>query len=319
MQAAQHLKKTPCSFRTKRTRYVFTPHSVTHARPIVGGVLAAPFWYHSSTSERASQPDCQPEWFWILSNDPFDSNCRIDLSKGRQPTPISRKRIILIPITEEMPTMTLFPSLQQLFLLLIYVQILSQNEVFAFLETFIITTRSTSLHPSSDTPNHNRLHKLASSVKDVEFQSSSQFGRGNDHLSAFLEPDDVVVYQTGSWLVDGVPVVGHEEKDDDNSLPKVAFAKIDTLQVVWTHNCEHGVVRGLQVELVNNKQQIRVVRPLEPVEFGPEQLIARIPIESWNENEEEEKEEGTEGIVSNKVPSLQSIVWEEHLMCVDDE
>jgi hypothetical protein len=119
----------------------------------------------------------------------------------------------------------------------------------------------------------------------IDFQSDdSQFGRGERHLSAILEEGDVVVYQTGSWQVDGVEV-------GDGSPPVFELARIETIQLVWTHNCEHGVLRGVQVErlqllLEEEEDNVHVgfqeSEPLHPVEFGPEQLVARIPV-TWDD------------------------------------
>ena len=102
----------------------------------------------------------------------------------------------------------------------------------------------------------------------IEFQA--QCGRGEDHLSAFLEEGDVVVYQTGTWFVDGVEV-------GDGSEPKFHYCQMETLQLVWTHNCEHGVIRGYQLDCLDSET---LELSDEVVEFGPEQLIARIPV-SW--------------------------------------
>jgi hypothetical protein len=115
----------------------------------------------------------------------------------------------------------------------------------------------------------------------IDFQSdSSQFGRGEMHLSAILNEGDVVVYQKGTWMVDGV-VVG-----DDTQPPSFQYCQIETIQLVWTHNCEHGVLRGLALETEvvegsNKEEVLAIVEPLESVEFGPEQLVARLPVE-WN-------------------------------------
>ncbi|CAJ1965911.1 unnamed protein product [Cylindrotheca closterium] len=140
--------------------------------------------------------------------------------------------------------------------------------------------------------------KLYSSPDDsskIELQSDdTKFGRGDFHLSALIEEGDVVVYQTGSWLVDGV-VVG-----EDDAVPSFALAKIDNVQVVWTHNCEHGVLRGIEV-VIDQKDNTRVLlkEPLEDVEFGPEQLLARLPV-TWD------KEESSIGIAN--VP-LEAELW----------
>jgi hypothetical protein len=116
----------------------------------------------------------------------------------------------------------------------------------------------------------------SSSSPLIDYQSDSpRYGRGDFHLSAYIDEGDVVVYQTGSWLVDGVSV-GHAE-------PELQFARIDNVQLVWTHNCEIGVIRAWELEyqeeegLFYNREQA--------VEFGPEQLLARIPVE-WTSNDE---------------------------------
>ena len=102
----------------------------------------------------------------------------------------------------------------------------------------------------------------------------SDCGRGEHHLSSIISEGNLVVYQGGTWLVDSVQV-------GDGSDPHFSYAVIDTIQVVWTHNCEHGVLRGLQIELCGDRRA-KLVEPLFEVQFGPEQLIAKIPVE-WNE------------------------------------
>lgn len=67
----------------------------------------------------------------------------------------------------------------------------------------------------------------------------------------------------------------------DGSDPYFGYTVIDSIQVVWTHNCEHGVLRGVQIEL-DGDQHAKLVEPVLEVQFGPEQLIAKIPVE-WNE------------------------------------
>lgn len=108
----------------------------------------------------------------------------------------------------------------------------------------------------------------------VDFQKD--YGRGQNHLSAFLEEGDVVVYQTGTWWVDGVQV-------GDGDVSSFEWAKIDTLQVVWSHNCEHGVLRGIALKTKQDfglQRQLLVseAEPMDIVEFGPEQLVARVPV-----------------------------------------
>lgn len=113
----------------------------------------------------------------------------------------------------------------------------------------------------------------------ADFQSdSSQYGRGERHLSADVSEGDVVAYQTGTWFVDSVPV-------GDGSPAELKFCNIETIQVVWTHNCEHGVLRGQELVIIVDDLLSSTAPPValrstgEMVEFGPEQLVARIPVE----------------------------------------
>jgi hypothetical protein len=131
-----------------------------------------------------------------------------------------------------------------------------------------------------------RRHLAASG--EIDFQADSDlYGRGERHLSAVLREGDVVAYQTGTWHVDGVAV------GDGASPPTYEYAVVETLQVVWTHNCEHGVIRGLKLTPEQQKggssssggdKIVRLATTPEEhvVEFGPEQLIARIPVQ-WSD------------------------------------
>ena len=97
---------------------------------------------------------------------------------------------------------------------------------------------------------------------------AAEGGRGLDHLSAALEEGDLVLYQTGSWTVDGVSV-------GDGDEPALAYAVVDTLQLVFTHNCEHGWIYGSALECDADG----ALRPPDGdtfVQFGPEQLLARL-------------------------------------------
>ena len=129
-------------------------------------------------------------------------------------------------------------------------------------------------------------------ARHIDLQSdTTKYGRGEAHLSFDLEPGDVVVYQRGTWYVDGVAV----GPGDD---PYWSYALVDGLQVVWTHNCEHGVVRGWHLDLDrdgggggdesddNSGGMVHVLRRSEAeeeVEFGPEQIIGRIRGIQWDE------------------------------------
>lgn len=93
-------------------------------------------------------------------------------------------------------------------------------------------------------------------------------GRGHDHLSASLEDGDVVCFQTGSWFVDGVAV--------GDGVASLAFATVTLMQLVFTHNCEHGWIYGAGAVLKDG-----VLRPSDDdddawLQFGPEQLVARL-------------------------------------------
>mmetsp|Transcript_30376 Transcript_30376/g.88809 ORF Transcript_30376/g.88809 Transcript_30376/m.88809 type:complete len:247 (+) Transcript_30376:88-828(+) len=152
--------------------------------------------------------------------------------------------------------------------------------------------------PRKSHPNY-PTHLGASSVpsesdisRHVDLQSdTSRYGRGEAHLTFELQPGDVVVYQMGTWHVDGVAV----GPGDD---PYWSYALVDGLQVVWTHNCEHGVVRGWHLDLVRdgdcegdnsgaNSGWMELRRSdedeaEEEVEFGPEQVIGRINNMKWD-------------------------------------
>lgn len=113
---------------------------------------------------------------------------------------------------------------------------------------------------------------------DLDLQSdTSTYGRGEYHLSASLQERDVVIYQVGSWTVDGVVVGNGEETTFE-------YGVVDTIQVVWTHNCEHGYIRGMRVSINHEERTVHVLEPLQFIDFGPDQLYARVPIEWTSEN-----------------------------------
>jgi hypothetical protein len=172
----------------------------------------------------------------------------------------------------------------------------SFNDVHPRRPFFSSTTFSTTTPGSNDVSRRRHPHSVPTILASlngnaaIEFQSDDKkFGRGAFHLSASLNEGDIVVYQTGTWLVDGVEV-------GDGTPPKFKYARIETIQLVWTHNCEHGVLRGIHVDVVDRdhqqvgeeddsttrRQRIVILKPLEEIEFGPEQLIARLPT-TWDE------------------------------------
>ena len=77
-----------------------------------------------------------------------------------------------------------------------------------------------------------------------------------------------MLYQTGQWTVDSVAV-------GDGDEPDLAYAVVDTLQLVFTHNCEHGWIYGSALHCDAGG----VLRPPDGdafVQIGPEQLLARL-------------------------------------------
>ncbi len=115
----------------------------------------------------------------------------------------------------------------------------------------------------------------------VDRQSdATKYGRGISHISADLREGDIIAYQDGTWFVDGTEV-------GDGSPPIVRYLKVDTIQLVWTHNCEHGVINGFDVmcaaigtvEIGNH-----FVVTDDYIQVGPEQVLARIPVELMKEN-----------------------------------
>ena len=89
-------------------------------------------------------------------------------------------------------------------------------------------------------------------------------GRGADHPSAFLEDGDLVAYQTGAWDVDGVAVGDGE--------PEIALAFVTLVQLVFTHNCEHGWIHGVAARCEAGV----ATATDDELQFGPEQLRARL-------------------------------------------
>jgi len=124
-------------------------------------------------------------------------------------------------------------------------------------------------------------------------------------LSATLDVGDVVVYQTGSWYVDGVQV-----GDDTTSTPTFHYGLVETIQIVWTHNCEHGVIRvwpmtcSMQQKTTmtsgdednsnnntrnNNHTILQLLEMEECIEFGPEQLVAKLDNLQWDDEYEKQQ------------------------------
>ena len=126
----------------------------------------------------------------------------------------------------------------------------------------------------------------AASKIDIDYQASDAFGRGEEHLTAALNEGDVVVYQTGTWYVDGVAV-------GDGQPAAWQYCLVDTIQIVWSHNCEHGVVRGFSLTAAdddnnnNNDGKTTILRVADfdsMIDFGPEQLVARLPVQQQSDD-----------------------------------
>ncbi|KAG7368688.1 hypothetical protein IV203_031439 [Nitzschia inconspicua] len=123
----------------------------------------------------------------------------------------------------------------------------------------------------------------------IDYQSdTTNYGRGDRHLSATLDRGDVVVFQTGVWFVDGVEV-----GDGSSQTASFRYGVVETIQVVWTHNCEHGVIRVWPLSIAEQDGDATTTAQFltlnqstdECVEFGPEQLVAKLPL-VWEDGAE---------------------------------
>jgi hypothetical protein len=104
---------------------------------------------------------------------------------------------------------------------------------------------------------------------------NNKYGRGIEHISADLNEGDVIAYQDGTWYVDGTEV-------GNGSAATVRYMKVDTVQIVWTHDCEHGLVYGFDVKCdsVIKKGDEFIIQEENYVQCGPEQILCRIPVSS---------------------------------------
>jgi len=144
---------------------------------------------------------------------------------------------------------------------------------------------------------------LWNSDPQIHYQDSENYGRGEMHLSAELVEGDLVVIKTGTWCVDGVEVGNGEPMSFVSMIFSLLtlysiylsfffqkYVKVDTIQLVWTHDCEHGQIRGFSVNFANQEKDLHggvrcFVDENEYVEFGPEQLVAKIP-SVWDANDD---------------------------------
>ena len=96
-------------------------------------------------------------------------------------------------------------------------------------------------------------------------------GRGLAHLSARLKEGDLCVYQVGTWHVDYIPV-------GSGNPPRLLLARVDVLQLNFAGDHEHGRILGTAISSIEGSAlHVREDEPFGAVEFGPEQLIARLP------------------------------------------
>lgn len=96
-------------------------------------------------------------------------------------------------------------------------------------------------------------------------------GRGLAHLSARLKEGDLCVYQVGTWHVDYTPV-------GSGNPPRLLLARVDVLQLNFAGDHEHGRIIGTAISSIEGSAlHVREDEPFGAVEFGPEQLIARLP------------------------------------------
>lgn len=131
----------------------------------------------------------------------------------------------------------------------------------------------------------NPYSRLTSLHQQIDRQSDkSKYGRGIDHISADINEGDVIAYQEGTWYVDGTEV-------GDGSPAIVRYCLVDTVQIVWTHDCEHGLVYGFDLTVAHNDEDVSyesgvivkkgsmfIVENESYVQCGPEQILCRVPV-----------------------------------------
>ena len=133
---------------------------------------------------------------------------------------------------------------------------------------------------------YQQILRISSSA--TEWSSSEK--RGEEHLSAQLEEGDVIMWQSGSWTVDGV-VVG------DGSPAYLQFGVVATVQLVWSHNCEHGVIHADPLVICTSNENLLIKAPSdddEVAQIGPEQLLAILHQSQKNDGSYELKESCSE-------------------------
>lgn len=122
--------------------------------------------------------------------------------------------------------------------------------------------------------------------EQIDRQSDkTKYGRGIDHISADINEKDVIAYQVGTWYVDGTEV-------GNGSPSTIRYCLVDAVQIVWTHDCEHGLVYGFDLTVADTndepvscdgpgamikKGNVFIIED-EYVQCGPEQILCKIPV-----------------------------------------
>ena len=79
----------------------------------------------------------------------------------------------------------------------------------------------------------------------------------------------------------------------DGSGPIIRYMLVDTMQIVWTHNCEHGVLNGFDVTIIDGEVGVYgdavesgsiFMIGYDYIQCGPEQVFAKIPASRGIEN-----------------------------------
>eukprot|EP00986_Skeletonema_menzelii_P003881 scaffold1256_cov150-Skeletonema_menzelii.AAC.35 len=179
------------------------------------------------------------------------------------------------------------------------------NSIFALLLSRIRPSLSFSTAKSQWSPSSRLPSSTLCLHEQIDRQSDkSKYGRGIDHISADINEGDVIAYQDGTWFVDGTEV-------GDGSPSVVRYCLVDTVQIVWTHDCEHGLIYGFDLVVIDNDEQVSCDEPgaivnkgsifmtdnESYVQCGPEQILSRIPVSSTELNWKDDTKQAYASIV----------------------
>ena len=138
--------------------------------------------------------------------------------------------------------------------------------------------------------NHTMLHAFAFSFGNIignnriNTEWSSNENKGHDHLSAFIQEDDIVIYRTGTWYIDNIEV-------GDGTPATLQAGIVRAVQLVWSHDCEHGciyiepLIPTSSSNINTNTDDYDMLIKLDDDDnsvlaaFGPEQLVAVLAID----------------------------------------